>query len=70
MARWYIIHAYSGFEKKVAVAIAEQAEKKGMKALFEEIVVPTESVVEIKTTQTKNLPLVENRNYILQFACN
>src|SRR5438552_17123611 len=46
--RWYVIHVYSGFEKKVAASIREQAEQKGLSDLFEEILVPTEEVVEIK----------------------
>jgi transcription termination/antitermination protein NusG len=46
--RWYVIHVYSGFEKKVASSIREQAEQKGLSDMFEEILVPTEEVVEIK----------------------
>ena len=46
--RWYIIHAYSGFEKKVAASIMEQAEQKGLTSYFEQIVVPTEDVVEVR----------------------
>ena len=46
--RWYVIHVYSGFEKKVASSIREQAEQKGLAAQFEEILVPTEEVVEVK----------------------
>ena len=46
--RWYVIHVYSGFEKKVASAIREQAEQKGLAGRFEEILVPTEEVVEVK----------------------
>ena len=46
--RWYVIHVYSGFEKKVAAAIREQAEQKGLSEMFEEILVPTEEVVEVK----------------------
>ena len=46
--RWYVIHVYSGFEKKVAASIREQAEQKGLSDVFEEILVPTEEVVEIK----------------------
>jgi len=46
--RWYVIHVYSGFEKKVAAAIREQAEQKGLSDMFEEILVPTEEVVEIR----------------------
>ena len=46
--RWYIVHAYSNFEKKVAEAIREQAATKGLSDLFEEILVPTEEVVEVR----------------------
>jgi transcriptional antiterminator NusG len=47
-SRWYVIHVYSGFEKKVASAVREQAEQKGLGERFEEILVPTEEVVEVK----------------------
>ncbi len=47
-ARWYVIHVYSGFEKKVAQSIKEQAEQKSLAGAFEEILVPTEEVVEVK----------------------
>jgi transcriptional antiterminator NusG len=47
-ARWYIIHVYSGFEKKVMTSIREQATQKGLSDLFEEIMVPMEEVVEVK----------------------
>lgn len=47
-ARWYIIHTYSGFEKKVAQAIKDQAIRKGMAEQFEEVMVPTEEVVEMR----------------------
>ena len=47
-SHWYVIHVYSGFEKKVAVSIREQAEQKGLAESFEEILVPTEEVVEVK----------------------
>jgi transcriptional antiterminator NusG len=46
--RWYVIHVYSGFEKKVASAIREQAEQKGLADRFEEILVPTEEVIEVR----------------------
>ena len=49
--RWYVVHAYSGFEKKVADAIKEQARQKGMEHLFEEVLVPTEEVVELRRGQ-------------------
>jgi len=47
-ARWYVIHVYSGFEKKVAQSIKEQAEQKGLAERFDEVLVPTEEVVEVK----------------------
>ena len=45
---WYVIHAYSGFEKKVAESIREQADLKGMGDLVAEVLVPTEEVVEMR----------------------
>ncbi|MBF0372469.1 MAG: transcription termination/antitermination protein NusG [Alphaproteobacteria bacterium] len=47
-ARWYVVHVYSGFEKKVAQSIREQAEQKGMAERFEDILVPVEEVVEVR----------------------
>ena len=49
--RWYVLHVYSGFEKKVAEAIREQSVQKGMEDLFEEILVPTEEVIEMRRGQ-------------------
>ena len=46
--RWYIVHAYSNFEKKVAESIKEQAAASGLEDLFEEVLVPTEEVVEMR----------------------
>ena len=46
--RWYIVHAYSNFEKKVADSIREKAAATGLSHLFEEILVPTEKVVEMR----------------------
>ena len=47
-ARWYVVHVYSGFEKKVASAIREKAAQKGLDEKFEEILVPTEEIVEVR----------------------
>lgn len=46
--RWYVVHAYSGFEKSVARALAERIDRAGMKELFGEILVPVEEVVEMR----------------------
>lgn len=46
--RWYIVHTYSNFEKKVAEAIREKAAATGLAETFEEILVPTEKVVEMR----------------------
>ncbi|HWP27883.1 MAG TPA: transcription termination/antitermination protein NusG [Xanthobacteraceae bacterium] len=46
--RWYIVHAYSNFEKKVAESIREQAKQRGLLDKFEEILVPLEKVVEVR----------------------
>lgn len=48
MARWYIIHAYSGFEGKVRDAIMAEATRKGLDALVEAVEVPTEKVIEVR----------------------
>ncbi|MDE2363883.1 MAG: transcription termination/antitermination protein NusG [Hyphomicrobiales bacterium] len=47
-SRWYIVHAYSNFEKKVAESIREQAAQRGLADKFEEVLVPTEQVVEVR----------------------
>jgi transcriptional antiterminator NusG len=46
--RWYVIHVYSGSEKKVAQSIEEQAQQAGMEDLIEEVLVPMEEVVEMR----------------------
>ena len=46
--RWYIVHAYSNFENKVAESIREQAKQRGLEELFEHIMVPKEKVTEVR----------------------
>jgi len=46
--RWYIVHAHSGFEKKIAENIKEQAVQKNLQHLIEEVVVPVEEVTEVR----------------------
>lgn len=51
--RWYVIHAFSGYEKKVVASLKEQIELAGMEDRFGEILVPTEEVVEMKDGQKR-----------------
>ncbi len=53
-ARWYVIHVYSGFEKKVAEAIREQAEQQHLDDLVLDVLVPTEEVVELRRGRRVN----------------
>jgi transcriptional antiterminator NusG len=52
--RWYVLHVYSGFEGKVAESIREKAKKQGIEDRIEDILVPTEEVIEIKRGQKVN----------------
>ncbi len=49
--RWYVVHVYSGFEKKIAQQIKEQAARKGLADQIDEVLVPTEEVVELRRGQ-------------------
>lgn len=51
--RWYVVHAYSGYEKKVAAALKERIELHGMTDRFGEVLVPTEEVVEMRAGQKR-----------------
>jgi transcription termination/antitermination protein NusG len=58
---WYVVHAYSGFEKQVARSLQDHINSAGMETRFDEIMVPTEEVVEMRggqkrTTQRKFFP--------------
>lgn len=52
--RWYIVHAYSNFEKKVAESIRERAQAQGLAEAFEEVLVPMEEVVEVRRGRKVN----------------
>ncbi len=49
--KWYVVHVYSGFEKKIAQQIKEQAAQKGLADKFDEILVPSEQVTEVRRGQ-------------------
>ena len=49
--RWYVVHAYSGFEKSVQRALRERVQRAGMQEVFGQILVPEEEVVEMRSGQ-------------------
>jgi len=51
--RWYVIHAYSGFEQQVKRSLIERVNRMGMQEMFGEILVPTEEVVEMREGQKR-----------------
>ncbi|HBK91287.1 MAG TPA: transcription termination/antitermination protein NusG, partial [Parvularcula sp.] len=58
--KWYIVHAYSNFENKVADAIKQSASEKGMSELFDEVFVPTEEVTEVR----RGRKILSERRYL------
>jgi transcriptional antiterminator NusG len=63
--RWYVVHAYSGSEKTVADEIRRKAEKQGLVEAFQEILVPTEDVLEIKRGQKTSVERKVFPGYIM-----
>jgi len=51
--RWYVVHAFSGYEAKVKASLEERIERFGMQEFFGEILVPTEEVVEMRGGQQR-----------------
>jgi transcriptional antiterminator NusG len=51
--RWYVIHAYSGFEKQVAQALRERIVRAGMGERFGDVIVPTEEIIEMRAGQKR-----------------
>lgn len=64
-AKWYIVHAYSNFEKKVAEAIRAEAAQQGLEDKFEEVLVPTEEVVEVRRGRKVNAERKYFPGYVL-----
>ena len=52
--RWYVVHAYSGYENSVKRSLEERIERSGLQDMFGEILVPTEEVVEMREGQKRN----------------
>ncbi len=51
--RWYVVHAYSGFEKSVAQSLRDRIVRMGMEARFGEVLVPTEEIIEMRAGQKR-----------------
>ena len=51
--RWYVVHAYSGFEKQVQRSLEDRIQRAGMEDMFGDVLVPTEEVVEMKGGQKR-----------------
>lgn len=51
--RWYVVHAYSGFENQVVRMLQERIQRSGLEGMFGEILVPTEEVVEMRDGQKR-----------------
>ena len=65
MARWYIIHAYSGFENKVRETILAEAERKGLSQLVEAVEVPSEVITEVKRGKKAQVERKTMPGYVL-----
>ncbi|MFT8718801.1 transcription termination/antitermination protein NusG [Acetobacter sp.] len=63
--RWYVVHVYSGFEKKIATQIMEEAADKGLSDHIEQVLVPSEEVVEVRRGQKVNTERKFFPGYIL-----
>lgn len=63
--RWYVVHAYSGYEKKVALAIQDRVQMHNLCDRFGEILVPTEEVVEMKSGQKRTSERMFFPGYVL-----
>ena len=63
--RWYVVHAYSGYEKKVALAIQDRVQMHNLGDRCGEILVPTEEVVEMKSGQKRTSERMFFPGYVL-----
>ena len=63
--KWYVVHAYSGYEKKVALAIQDRVQMHNLGDRFGEILVPTEEVVEMKSGQKRTSERMFFPGYVL-----
>lgn len=69
--RWYVVHAYSGYEKRVMNALKERIEMHGMQDYFGDVLVPTEEVVEMRDGKKRKSERKFYPGYVLvQMAMN
>jgi len=64
-ARWYVVHTYSGYENKVADSIVNAVENRQLHHLIREVKIPTETVVEVKDNQKKEVERKLFPSYVL-----
>ncbi len=70
-ARWYVVHTYSGYEKKVKDILEKTVEKRGMQDIIQEISIPEEEVVEIKDGKKKAIKRKKYPGYVfIKFVSN
>jgi transcriptional antiterminator NusG len=63
--QWYVVHTYSGFEEKVKLSIEENVQRRGLNNRVEQILIPTEKVVELKAGRKKESTKKFYPGYIL-----
>src|SRR3546814_2357696 len=66
--RWYVVHAYSGFEKSVAQALRDRIARTGMEDRFGDVLVPTEEVVEMRSGQKRRSERKFFPGYVLEIG--
>lgn len=70
-AKWYVVHTYSGYEKKVKTILEKTIAKRGMQDIIQEISIPTESVIEIKDGKKKPVERKKYPGYVfIKFVSN
>ncbi|RJQ47390.1 MAG: transcription termination/antitermination factor NusG [Nitrospiraceae bacterium] len=63
--QWYVVHTYSGFEEKVKISIKESAQRRGLNDKIDQILIPTEKVIELKAGKKKETTKKFYPGYIL-----
>ena len=64
-AKWYVIHTYSGYEKKVKTTLDKMVENRGLQEMIQEVQVPTEDVIEVKDGKKK---VVQRKKFPVMYS--